>query len=112
MPRPFFETLRELRSGRTLEDLAAEVAQIVAAVRTTGKSGELTLKLKFKPPKQGSAQYLTVEDSIAAKLPKLDHADTLFFYTKDGLSRQDPTQEELKFVSVDRETGEIKDGAA
>jgi hypothetical protein len=44
MPRPFFETLRELRAGRTLEDLAEELAAVVQAVRNTGKSGELTLK--------------------------------------------------------------------
>ena len=111
MPRPFMETLRELRGGRTLEDLAENVAEIVKAVRATGKSGELTLKLKFKPPKAGGASYLMVEDSIAAKVPKLDHGDTVFFHTNDGaLTRQDPSQMELLPVrgSVDMDTGEIR----
>jgi hypothetical protein len=112
MPRPFLETLRELRAGRTLEDLATNVAEIVTAVRATGKSGELTLKLKFKPPKAGGASYLMVEDSIKSSVPKLDHGDTVFFHVAGGgLTRQDPSQIEMSLRSIERvdpETGEIK----
>lgn len=112
MPRPFLETLRELRAGRTLDDLAENLAEIVTAVRATGKSGELTLKLKVKPPKAGGSSYLMVEDSIAAKVPKLDHGDTVFFHTRDGgLSRQDPSQAELEFKSVPT-GGSVKVGSA
>ena len=109
MPRPFFETLRELRSGRTLEDLGDELSVLIAAVRATGKSGELTLKLKIKPPKSGAISYLTIEDQISTKTPKLDRGDTVFFPTADnGLSRQDPSQSELPFRgTVDPETGEL-----
>ena len=115
MPRPFFETLRELRSGRTLEDLGAELAAIVQAVKDTGKGGELVLKLKVKPPKNGAISYLMIEDAISSKVPKLDRGDTVFFPTGDGgLSRQDPTQGNLPFtvvagVTVDAATGEISD---
>ena len=90
MPRPFMETLRELRGGRTLEDLAENVAEIVKAVRATGKSGELTLKLKFKPPKAGGASYLMVEDSIAAKVPKLDHGDRVLPHQRRGVDPPGP----------------------
>jgi hypothetical protein len=109
MPRPFFETLRELRSGRTLEDLGEELSAIIAAVRATGKGGELTLKLKIKPPKSGAISYLTIEDQILSKTPKLDRGDTVFFPTADnGLSRQDPSQSELPFRgTIDKSTGEI-----
>lgn len=109
MPRPFFETLRELRSGKTNDDLADNLASILEAVRKTGKSGELTLKLKVKPPRAGAGNYIMIEDSIAAKVPKLDHGDTVFFHTADGgLSRQDPSQQELKFVSVPTGPGDVK----
>lgn len=109
MPRPFMETLRELRSGRTLEDLAEELAAVVQAVRNTGKAGELTLKLKIKPPGKGGATYLTIEDSVSTKLPKLDHADSVFFFTKDGgLSRHDPEQGELQFRAVATSTGHVE----
>lgn len=109
MSRPFFETLRELRAGRTLEDLGTEMTKLIVAVKATGKSGELTLKLKIKPPKNGAISYLTIEDQISVKEPKLDRGDTVFFPTADnGLSRQDPTQAELKFVSVPTGSGEVK----
>jgi hypothetical protein len=106
------ETLRELRGGRTLEDLADNVAEIVRAVRATGKTGELTIKLKFKPPKAGGASYLMVEDSFKATVPKLDHGDTVFFHTKDGgLTRQDPSQMDLLPVrAVDAERVDVKTG--
>lgn len=111
MPRPFFEILKDLRSGRTLEDCAAEMEALVLAVRETRKSGSLTITLKVKPPKAGNASYLMIEDSISTKVPKLDHSDTVFFSTKDGgLSRQDPSQQELfrpALERIDTGTGEI-----
>jgi len=117
MPRPFFETLRELRAGRTLDDLAENLADIVNAVKATGKSGKLIFTLIVKPPKKGGASYLTVEDGITSKIPVLDHGDTVFFHGKDGsLSRSDPSQQELSFKAVvptervDTATGEITAG--
>jgi hypothetical protein len=110
MSRPFLETLRELRAGRTLEDLGTELTKLIVAVKSTGKSGEITLKLKIKPPKNGAISYLTIEDQIITKEPKLDRGDTVFFPTADnGLSRQDPSQSELPFKgTVDTDTGEIR----
>jgi hypothetical protein len=109
MPRPFLETLRELRAGATLDELAHELTHLVAAVRATGKPGELTLKLKVKPPKKSTTKYLTIEDSVTSKTPKLDREDTLFFTTHDNsLTRQNPDQPELPLQGfVDPETGEI-----
>ena len=40
MSRPFFETLRELRAGKTLEDLSESLSELVTAVTTTGRPGE------------------------------------------------------------------------
>lgn len=114
MPRPFFETLRELRQGRTLEDLEEALGEIVRAVEITGKAGELTLKLKVRPPRKGSnaSSYLTVEDDVVTKIPRRDREDTVFFPLADGsLSRQDPRQGELALrgvpTGVDPSTGEI-----
>lgn len=109
MPRPFFETLRELRAGETLEDAANELAQLVSAVNATGKPGEFVLKLKIKPPKKHGGGYLTIEDSITTKTPKLERGDTLFFTTADGgLTRSNPVQPDLPLQGVvDPSTGEI-----
>jgi hypothetical protein len=112
MPRPFFETLRDLRNGTTLHDLGEELAKIIEGVKQTGKSGELVLKIKIKPPKSGGISYFMLEDSFSSKIPKLDHGDTIFFPTKDGgISRSDQTQGELALrpVTIDQNTGEILD---
>ena len=79
MPRPFFETLRELRKGKTLEDLTAALADLVTAVQTTGKGGEIILRLRIRPPRPGSIAYITIEDELVTKLPKADRGDTVFF---------------------------------
>jgi hypothetical protein len=111
MAGKFFTTLRDLRAGATLDDLDSAIAEVVAAVRATGKAGEITLKLKLRPPKKATATYLTVEDEVATKVPKHDRADTIFFPLADNsLSRNDPSQMQLGLRSVERvdlETGEI-----
>ena len=112
MPKPFFETMGALRGGRMESDLGDDMVKLIAAVKATGKPAEITVKLKIKPPKNGSISYLTIEDTITTKVRKLDRGDTVFFPTADnGLSRQDPSQAELPLSSgesVDRSTGEIR----
>ncbi len=107
----FFQTLRDLRGGLTLEDLDAALAEVVAAVAKTGRAGEVHLKLKVRPPKKTTANYLSIEDDVVTKTPKQDRADTIFFPLSDNsLSRSDPSQISLPLravETVDRQTGEI-----
>ena len=110
MPRPFFETLRELRGGTTIDELGNALAEVVTAVESTGKPGELVLRLKVRPPRKGAAtaSYLTIEDDVTTKVPRRDREDTVFFPLPDGsLTRQDPRQRELELRGVDTTTGEI-----
>ena len=116
MARPFLETLGSLRLGRTLEDLGEELETLVSAIRQTGKGGELRLILKIRPAKSGVVSYVTIEDQIVSKCPKLEKGDTVFFTTADnGLTRQDPTQTELplrgvgdgRAIRYDTSTGEV-----
>lgn len=96
MAGKFFSALRELRAGTTLDELDSAIAEVVAAVKTTGKPGELTLKLKVRPPRKGSGRYLSIEDDVITKVPKQDRSDTIFFPLSDNsLSRQDPDQKQL-----------------
>ncbi len=111
MAGKFFSTLRDLRAGATLDDLDSAIAEVVSAVKATRKAGEITLKLKIRPPKKSSAMYLTVEDEVITKVPKHDRADTIFFPLADNsLSRADPSQIPLELRSVESintETGEV-----
>lgn len=102
MARPFFETLRELRSGLTLDELTSALAEVVAAVKGSGKAGEIQLRLKIKPPKKGGTSYLLIEDAILVKAPRNDRGDTIFFPLADNsLSRLDPQQRELELRVVE-----------
>lgn len=102
MARPFFDTLRELRAGRTHDELTSALAEVLSAVRAAGKPGEVILRLKLRPPKKGGLAYVTIEDDVTVKVPKQDRGDTVFFPTADGgLSRQDPSQLDLGLRVVD-----------
>lgn len=115
MARSFFDTLRDLRGGRTLEELTDKLTEVVQAVTANGGTGEVKLTLKVKPPRRAgsTAQYLTIEDEVTFKLPQPDRGDTVFFPLADGsLSRQDPNQGRLDLRAVDEpvidaDTGEV-----
>lgn len=99
--RPFLETLREIRHGDCLDELAINLNDLVAAVRATGKKGELILKLSVSPAGSGKVETVDVADDIILKLPQLPKPSTLFFTTEDnGLQRQDPRQRAMELEPV------------
>lgn len=94
--RPFFETLREIRAGNCLDELSVHLNDLVAAVRNTGKAGDVTLKLKISPAGSGKVEAIQVDDTITLRMPELPKPSTLFFTTEDNnLSRIDPRQKEM-----------------
>jgi hypothetical protein len=93
MPKPFNDTLKELRFGQLVVELGEQVAAIAKACSETGRKGELTLKLVFRP---GKAGQLEVFDDVKTKVPQFDRESTLVFVTPDGnLTREDPRQATL-----------------
>jgi len=108
--RPFTDVLGELGAGQTLEVLTKDLAEVVSAVKATGKQGEITLKLTVKP---NGIHGAVLADKITSKVPKEDRGETLFFTDDDGgLHRRDPRQAELPLRQVrtadfDPETGEV-----
>lgn len=102
MSGKFFSTLRELRSGTTLEELDSAISEVVSAVKTTRKSGEIIFKLKVRPPRTGTGNYLHLEGDVVTKVPKQDKGDTIFFPLSDNsLTRNDPNQMPLQLRSVE-----------
>lgn len=96
MSQSFLDTVRELRQGQTLQDLADELQGLVAQVRLTGKAGKLRFDLTVKPASKGNVDTLLLEDAITVKAPSLERAATVMFATSNNvLSRQDPRQPEL-----------------
>lgn len=78
--------------GRTHDELTKALAEVVAAVADTGKSGTLTLTIKVSPAK-GVDGMVLVEDDVKAKVPTLSRAAAMFYVTEDGtLSENHPGQ--------------------
>jgi len=99
--RPIVDTLREIRQGNCLDELSIHLNDLVAAVRETGKAGDITLKLKISPAGSGKVEAIQVDDTIILKLPELPKPSTLFFTTEDNnLQRQDPRQREMGLEPV------------
>lgn len=93
--RGFTDVVGDLRRGAVTAELNDALAEVVEAVRESGKQGEVVLKLCFKPNGNGA---VFVTDSIRKKIPEPVKADSFFFITADGsLVRNDPRQEEMKF---------------
>ncbi|MCY1282779.1 hypothetical protein D9M68_341840 [compost metagenome] len=96
--RPFIDTLREIEAGGLLDELTEVQHALVDAIRLTGKGGELTIKLAYKP--DGSGQ-MTIKADVKAKEPALARGTSLFFLTPEGnLTRRDPRQQEMPLRSV------------
>jgi len=119
--RPIVDTLRELSKGRVLDELGINMAELVHAVRDSGKPGSLLLKLTVKPASRGQTTAVMVGADIQLKRPKVERGEDVFFTTADdALVKQDPNQGELPLtlvpvggkpvanaLNVDAATGEV-----
>lgn len=104
----FLDTVRQLRNGKTQDELSEAINELVQACRDTGKAGELVLKIKINPDKGGNGQYF-LSDEVNVKKPKYERSKTLMFGTPEGnLQRTDPNQHELPLRSVNADTAAVK----
>lgn len=91
--RPFVDTLRDIDYGTLLDECATSQQELVAAVNRTGKAGEITIKLKYKPETGGQ---IHLEHDVVVKMPKEKKAKTIFFPTaENNLTRTDPRQGDI-----------------
>lgn len=97
--RPFLDTLREIEGGNLLDELSEIQHDLLGAIQSTNKEGEITIKLKYKPDGHGQ-MFITAETKT--KEPKFPRGKSLFFITSDNnLSRQDPRQSSLDLRRVE-----------
>ncbi|GAA1026872.1 hypothetical protein GCM10009557_06130 [Virgisporangium ochraceum] len=101
--RPFSAVLTEIGGGKIHARLSAQLAELTAAVRDTGKKGEITIKVRVEPLKKADQNTLVVTASSTAKVPEGDDASptSVFFADASGnLRRDDPTQPQLPLAIV------------
>lgn len=110
------ELINALRDGDVLQDLDDAATEVWTRVIETGKPGQMTFTLIFKPATKGNRNAIAIVDDIKTKLPPYDKEETLLYRDASGrFTRRDPRQPELPGTRVvarndfDPETGEIKE---
>lgn len=88
--RPFAHVLGEINRGAVADEAAAALAELVAAVRDTGRKGTVKLTITVAPF-SGSEEVIQVTGTVDLKAPK-PHQPASIFYADDtgSLSRNDP----------------------
>jgi hypothetical protein len=86
--------------GITAEELSNELANVLQAVRDTGRKGTLALKLTIKPESIQTGQ-ISITPDIASNPPQIARERSMLFMTPDNnLQREDPRQKSLEFTAV------------
>lgn len=99
---PFAAWLQDLRHGAAHAELTDALAELVSAVQTTGKAGELRLVVKVKPSDSGATQVI-VSDDVVLKAPEPSRPISLFFVDEaHNLTRDDPFQQRLPLRDIPR----------
>jgi len=108
----FPETILQINNGATVAELSDALQRVVAAVRTTGKSGSVTLTVKVAPASKGATDVLMVESQVKTRLPEPDRGMTIFYSTEDNrLVRSDPRQQvlPLRVIDIDQQPKQFKE---
>lgn len=93
---PFTQFLQQQRKGLLHEEITDALADIVAAVMSTGKDGSLTITLKVKPFGEDG---ITIQDKWTPKIPTPPAKPSVFFADEHGtFSRNRLNQPELPGV--------------
>lgn len=99
---PFNQQLVYLNKGTLNEELTEVLAEVVKAVRETGKAGSLTLTLKVAMFSKANEDVVKISPVVASKVPESKRAETIMYSTADGdLLRDDPSTVRTELKQVD-----------
>ena len=86
-------------NGRTAEELSEEFHQLLEAVKTHGKKGQMTITVIVEPPANGvDSAPMPIGVESAVKAPKPTPVKSLYFLDDDGNPvRDDPRQMSIDF---------------
>lgn len=103
----YTRTIAQINAGGSADELSRHLAELVKAVKATGKGGSITYKLTVQPASRGEVVAVKLVDDINVKMPKLSRPESIFFSTDDGtLQRTDPRQEEMNLRVAEGEAQE------
>ncbi|MGO3449543.1 hypothetical protein [Escherichia coli] len=100
---PFSQQLAYINKGTLDAELSEALAEVIKAVRETGKKGALTLTLNCSMLNTRDENTMKVTPKVTRSIPELDRADTIMFATADGdLLRDDPAQTQLDLKVIEQ----------
>lgn len=101
--KSFSVFLTELNDGQTLAGLTGDFAELLQSVKTTGRSGSMTLKVKVVPATKGGQEVdkITIVADRKLELPKPEQPSDFFWLTDEAEpTRQHPRQHALDLREV------------
>jgi hypothetical protein len=96
--KSFTVFLADLNDGHTLAGLTGDLGELLQAVKETGRSGSLTLKVKVAPATKSGHEVdrITIVADRKLELPKPELPSDFFFLTDEAEpTRQHPRQHAL-----------------
>lgn len=109
MSKPFTDVLREINGGSFADELTEALSELILVCRSTGKVGEITMKLKLKPGK-AMAPTMTVLHDLKVKAPEFERPEQYFYVKGDNtLLLNDPNQRSLDLRVVKNDQGEVRE---
>lgn len=92
--RPITDTLRHIGGGVFIDTASDKLAELVAAVDTSGKSGRIDLTITVKKATRGGAMHIT--GKVKLNKPAEEPMEAMLFATPEGnLVADDPHQQKL-----------------
>jgi hypothetical protein len=97
--RPITDTLRHIGGGVFIDIASDKLAELVAAVDSSGKSGRIDLTISVKKATRGGAMHIT--GKVKLTKPADEPMEAMLFATPEGnLVADDPHQQKLELKSV------------
>lgn len=101
--RPITDTLRHIGGGVFIDTASDKLAELVAAVDTSGKSGRIDLTITVKKATRGGAMHIV--GKVKLTKPAEEPMEAMLFATPEGnLVADDPRQQKLDLKSVAKAT--------
>lgn len=98
-PRPITDTIRQIGGGVFIDTASDKLAELVAAVDQSGKSGKINLTITVKKATRGGAMH--VSGTVTLTKPPADPLECMLFATPEGnLVADDPKQQKLDLKAV------------
>lgn len=97
MNNSYLRTIAQFDKGYSTDEASSKLAELIKAVRATGRGGKLTFELSVSPASRGAVNTLKLTGEVKAKMPKLPAPECIMFATDDNtLQKTDPNQTEME----------------